>query len=205
MSDDYGKNSDENEEKEGQKSLNDNDYEVDEYKVHVNKKKRTITNEEDDEDKYTRLNFTLPKDMKDNWKKIASDVSKSVSQLIRDGVSHYIDELTQEIGIKGPKPPKPQKPPKPSQPVKIKIKSHPETSIDKERLKQRIQGLIRIYHNIPLDKLATALNISKEQAENYIFELVARDIDGTIKEEVFIYTDDDSKVIYAFRNLIDEI
>ncbi len=214
MSKDNGKKGDPLDSDENAKRKDEDEYDDEEYKVNVNQKKYSYNNEEDDEDKYTRLNFTLPKEMKDAWKEFADDVSKSVSQLIRDGVTHYINEISREVGIqvpktpkspKAPKPPEPPIAPTPPQPPEFTPQRNELSAEDKDSLKRRIEGIIRIYHSIPIDKLANAMNVSVSEAENYIFEIVGMDIEGTIEEGVFYYQDDDSKVIYTFRQLINSL
>ena len=74
---------------------------------------------------------------------------------------------------------------------KGKSKVHVATiqDIDKEQIKKRVDGMITIYNSLPIDKLAQAMEISFEEAENLIYELVSEGIKGNLEEKVFKFTD----------------
>jgi len=76
---------------------------------------------------------------------------------------------------------------------------------DKDRIKKRIKGLIKLQGVIPIDKLSQALEISEEDAENMIYELAAEGIEGKLEEGVFKYTSNEDEVIEKFFKLIDKL
>jgi F0F1-type ATP synthase membrane subunit b/b' len=180
---------------------------------------------------FTRINFTLPTRMKEDWKDMAADLSKSVSQLVRDAMGLYkseiynvekiVSEKGEEIGrigekfgkemgqlgdkfakiavrsgIKPPMAPTPPKPPRIPSPI---------LDVDIERVKRRVEGLIKLQKSIPLKKLAQALNITQEEAENLIYELAAEGISGSLEDDVFKYTNDEDEVIDALLGLIEKM
>jgi len=77
--------------------------------------------------------------------------------------------------------------------------------VDKERIKKRIQGLIKLQKSIPIDKLSQALNISEAEAENLIYELAAEGIGGSLEEGVFKFTNDPDEVISKLFKIIDKM
>jgi hypothetical protein len=81
----------------------------------------------------------------------------------------------------------------------------PEASVEKERLKKRVRGLIKLQKNIPIAKLAQILNISDEQAENLIYEIAAEGIEGDLEEGIFKFSTDPDKVIEVLYQLIDRM
>jgi hypothetical protein len=88
---------------------------------------------------------------------------------------------------------------------KPKIKINLATSDDKDRIKKRVRGLIKLQKSLPIDKLAQALNRANEDAENLIYELVDEGIEGTIEDGVFKFTSSPEEVISKINNLIDEM
>ncbi len=159
----------------------------------------------DTKKEFVRLNFTLPKEMKDDLKELAEDLSKSVSQFIRDAVISYKDEILGKIGIpKTPKSPKSPKPPKSPEPPKFKVVSR-DTERDLLKKKKRVEGIIKLQKCLPIEKLAQALNITLEDAENFIYELAGAGIGGSFEEGVFKYTNDDEEVKKALFDLIEEM
>lgn len=180
---------------------------------------------------FTRINFTLPTRMKEDWKDMATDLSKSVSQLVRDAMGLYkseiynvekiVSEKGEEIGkigkkfgkemgqlgdkfvkIVGSSGTRPPRAPTPPKPPKI-----PSTilDVDIERVKRRVEGLIKLQKSIPLKKLAQALNITQEEAENLIYELAAEGISGSLKDDVFKFTNEEDEVINALLVLIEKM
>lgn len=83
---------------------------------------------------------------------------------------------------------------------------HPmEPSIDKEHMKKRVTGLIRIQKALPIDKLAQALDITEDDAENIIYELAAEGVDGNLKNGVFKFSSDPEEIIKIIHRVIDEL
>ncbi len=77
--------------------------------------------------------------------------------------------------------------------------------VDKEQLKKRVSGLIKVQKALPISKLAEALNISSEDAENLIYELVADGIEGNLEESVFKFTCTPEEVISKLNEFIDRM
>jgi len=77
--------------------------------------------------------------------------------------------------------------------------------IDKEQMKKRVSGLVKVQKMLPIEKLAEALNITNEDAENFIYELVADGIEGSLEEGVFKFTNTAEDVISRVNNLIDKM
>ncbi|MHA1729324.1 MAG: hypothetical protein ACTSWY_11410 [Promethearchaeota archaeon] len=78
--------------------------------------------------------------------------------------------------------------------------------VDKERLKKRVKGLIKIQGSIPIDKLAIALKKSEEFAENLIYELASEEgVEGTIEDGVFKFSSNQEKIISILENLMDNM
>jgi len=76
---------------------------------------------------------------------------------------------------------------------------------DKERIKKRVNGMIKLYKSLPIEKFAQALGKSNEDAENLVYELVADGIEGTFEEGVFKFTGTSEEVISKLFELIDKI
>ncbi|MHA1775308.1 MAG: hypothetical protein DRO88_05085 [Promethearchaeia archaeon] len=206
-------------------------------------KLKVRTKAERERNKKVRINFTLPENMKDDWKSLADELGISVSEMIRDAMEEFkqgmksLEGLDKDLGQMGKKLGKfgkkmskfvesqvqnaypytdiaPQKPTQASQPIPPQTPVPPSTHfqqsshlsiMDKERLKKRITGLIRIQNGIPVDKLAQALKQSDEDAENLIYELVAEGIDGKLEGGVFKYKNKTEEVIETFHKLIDRM
>ena len=77
--------------------------------------------------------------------------------------------------------------------------------VDKEQLKKRVSGLIKVQKALPISKLAEALNIYSEDAENLIYELVADGIEGNLEEGVFKFTSTPEEVISKLNEFIDRM
>jgi len=88
---------------------------------------------------------------------------------------------------------------------RIKIDISKPRLIDTDRIKKRVRGLIKLQKSLPIDKLAQALNRTKEDAENLIYELVDEGIEGTIEEGVFKFTNAPDDVISKINALIDKL
>lgn len=76
---------------------------------------------------------------------------------------------------------------------------------DKEQMKKRVSGLIKVQKAQPIKKLAESLNITYEDAENPIYELVADGIEGSLEEGVFKFTNTPEEVISKLHGLIDNL
>jgi predicted transcriptional regulator len=86
--------------------------------------------------------------------------------------------------------------------------SQPQQSLEvKDQMKRRVKGLLRVHKNqIPINKLAGAMNLSDAEAENIIYELVADDkINGTIENNVFSYSNPVEEVISGLEKIIDQL
>jgi hypothetical protein len=84
------------------------------------------------------------------------------------------------------------------------IKVMVSDEVDKERIKKRLQGLIKLQKSIPIEKLSQTLNIPKEEAENLIYELAAEGIEGELEEGVFKFTSTPEEVLSKLFELIDK-
>jgi hypothetical protein len=50
-----------------------------------------------DEEDITRINFTIPKKMKEQWQDVAKSMTTSISQLIRNAVQAYTKDIEDEL------------------------------------------------------------------------------------------------------------
>lgn len=75
---------------------------------------------------------------------------------------------------------------------------------EKERIKKRVRGLVKLYNSIPIEKLAHILNKSIEYAENIIYELVAEDVEGTIEDNEFKFMNDQEEVISKLLEILEK-
>ena len=164
-----------------------------------------------------RINISVDPEVSDEWRSWADDLGASVSELVRKSmkfVKHNIGDIA-KLEAFGKKMEKMgeniEKTVKKSGIEDLgeklaaqfgKEKIGPKA--DKERLKKRIQGLIRLQKSIPIEKLSQTLNISKEEAENLIYELAAEGIEGSLENEVFKYTSDTDEVISKLFEKIDQ-
>ncbi len=225
-------------------------------------------NEAKENAKKVRINFTLPEYMKDDWQDMATDLSTSVSQMIREAMTLYTselkkaggslergltkfgakmeqmgqkvedfmdenlekrydpetgelksviiqgkevfshDDIKEKMGFNRPSWPssatKPKQAPfEPAAPAPPPAPS--ENQFAKERMKKRVTGLIRIQKALPIPKLAQSLEISEEDAENIIYELVAEGIDGTLKGDTFKFNGDIDAAIEVIHHIIDKL
>jgi len=171
-----------------------------------------------------RINISVDAETSDEWRDWSEDLGSSVSELIRKSMKFVkenigdfskleewgesIERAVEESGIEGladqiernveGKMKKNKKP-------RIKIDLSSPSSIDTDRIKKRVRGLIKLQKSLPLDKLAQALNRTKEDAENLIYELVDEGIEGTIEEGVFKFTNAPDDVISKINELIDKL
>ena len=170
-----------------------------------------------------RINISVDSDTSDEWRDWSEELGSSVSELIRksmkfvkdnigdfskleewgesieravkeSGIEGLADEIEREVGGK-----------KKKSRIKIDLSSAKSSSVDTDRIKKRVRGLIKLQKSLPIDKLAQALNRAKEDAENLIYELVDEGIEGTIEEGVFKFTSAPDDVISKINELIDKM
>jgi len=168
-----------------------------------------------------RINISVDSDTSDEWRDWSEELGSSVSELIRksmrfvkdnigdlskleelgenieravkkSGIEALADKIERKVGGKKKKP-------------RIKIDLSSSSSIDTDRIKKRVRGLIKLQKSLPIDKLAQALNRAKADAENLIYELVDEGIEGTIEEGVFKFTSAPDEVILKINELIDKM
>ncbi len=164
-----------------------------------------------------RINISVDPKVSDEWRGWADDLGASVSELVRKSmkfVKHNIGDIA-KLEAFGKKM---EKMGENIEKAVIKSgiedlgeklaaqfgKEKIEPKADKEQLKKRIQGLIRLQKSIPIEKLSQTLNISKEEAENLIYELAAEGIEGSLENEVFKYTSNTDEVISKLFDKIDQ-
>jgi hypothetical protein len=167
--------------------------------------------------KKVRINFTLPETMKHDWKELADELSISVSQLVRNAMGVYESSIKNtslnEVGRKiekfgedlesrietymqgGEIPSAPETPrydPETGERIRKRPKSsassHSVSQEEREKMKRRVTGLIRLQKSLPISKLAKALNITEDDAENLIYELAADGIDGSLDSGEFKFS-----------------
>ena len=178
--------------------------------------------------KAARINISVDPEMSEEWKDWAEGLGASVSELVRksmkfvknnigdlkkleklgakmekmgEGIEQAvkdagIEELGERLerefgGRKGKK--------------KSKIHVAVKQDANKERIKKRVNGLIKLYKSIPIEKFAQALGRSNEDAENLIYEMVAEGIEGTLEGGVFKFTSTSEEVISMLDELIDKM
>lgn len=166
-----------------------------------------------------RINISVDEDTSDEWRDWSEELGSSVSELIRksmkfvkdnigdlsklDEMGESIERAVRESGIEdlGNKIEREFKGKK----IKPKIKINLAASDDKDRIKKRVRGLIKLQNSLPIDKLAQALNRANEDAENLIYELVDEGIEGSLEESVFNFTSTPEEVISKINELIDKM
>ncbi len=176
--------------------------------------------------KAARINISVDPDMSDEWKDWAEGLGASVSELVRKSmrfVKNNIGDIAkleklgrnlEEMGVDieqavkdsgigdiGEKLEKKFGKGKGKHKVVMTI----DKESNKERVKKRVNGLIKLHNSLPLDKLAQAIGKSNEDAENLVYELVADGIEGTLEEGVFKFTSPSEEVISKLDELIDKI
>ena len=166
-----------------------------------------------------RINISVDEDTSEEWRNWSEELGSSVSELIRKSmkfVKNNIEDLSKleemgdsieravkESGIEdlGEKLEREFKGKKSKHKIKIDL----STSGDKDRIKKRVRGLIKLQKNLPIEKLAQALNRANEDAENLIYELVDEGIEGSLEEGVFNFTSTPEEVISKINELIDKM
>ena len=167
-----------------------------------------------------RINISVPSEMSEEWKDWAEDLGSSVSELVRGSMKFVKNNVGDLVKLKkwdkvmGKLGEKIEKEIEQSGlkdlDKKIKIdfekeglKAKKPVGVDKERIKKRVEGLVKLQKSIPIDKLAQVLNISEEKAENLIYELAAEGIDGSLEEGIFNFTGDAEAIIAKLHEKID--
>ncbi|MFX1456808.1 MAG: hypothetical protein ACFFDB_15650 [Promethearchaeota archaeon] len=173
-----------------------------------------------------RINISVDPDMSEEWKDWAEDLGASVSELVRKSmkfVKNNIGDISklEELGKKWERVGRDIERAVDKSEIKdfakqmankyAKGKDSPQIKVmvsdevDKERIKKRIQGLLKLQKSIPIDKLSQTLNIPIEEAENLIYELAAEGIEGDLEEGVFKYKNSSEDVLSKLFELIDKM
>jgi DNA repair exonuclease SbcCD ATPase subunit len=184
------------------------------------------------QEKAKRINIYVDPEMSDEWREWSEKLGSSVSELVRksmqfvkenigdvakleklgeiiektveetgiEDIGNQIEQSLKEAGIDGSinfgrKRGK----------VVVSDSQKPTSTDERERIKKRITGLIKLHKSIPIDKLAQALNKSEEFAENMIYELAAEGIEGELEEGVFKYSGKIDDVLAILFKLIDRL
>ena len=175
-----------------------------------------------------RINISVDPEMSEEWRDWAEGLGASVSELVRKSMKFVknnigdlkkleqwgrnmekmgvgIEKAVKDSGIEklGKRLEKEFGKKKGKGKAKVSIAVVQDT--DKERIKKRVNGLIKLYNSLPIEKLAQALGKSNEDAENLIYEMVAEGIEGTLEEGVFKFTSTSEEVISKLNELIDKI
>ena len=172
-----------------------------------------------------RINISVDEDTSDEWRDWSEELGSSVSELIRksmrfvknnigdlsklDELGESIERAVKESGIEdlGDKLEHELKGKKGKPKIKIDLStSNTKTaSADKDQIKKRVRGLIKLQKSLPIVKLAQALNRANKDAENLIYELVDEGIEGSLEEGVFKFTSSPEDVISKINELIDKM
>jgi DNA repair exonuclease SbcCD ATPase subunit len=173
-----------------------------------------------------RINISVDPEMSDEWKDWAEGLGASVSELVRKSMKFVknnigdigqleklgkklekmgdgIEKAVKNSGIEDLGEKFEKEFGKKKDDAKIKVAIVQES--DKERIKKRVRGLVKLHQSIPIEKLAHALGKTTEEAENLIYELADEGIDGNIEEGVFKFTNTSNEVISKLNELIDKI
>jgi hypothetical protein len=171
-----------------------------------------------------RINISVDPEISAEWKDWAESLGASVSELVRKSmkfVKNNIGDIAKleqlgpnlekigdkiEIAVKEPS----------NEDLGRQIENqfkremreefpYKSTQKDKERIKKRVRGLVKLHNSIPIEKLANILNISTEYAENIIYELLAEDVEGTIEDNEFKFINDQEEDISKLLELLDKI
>ena len=166
-----------------------------------------------------RINISVDSDTSDEWRDWSEELGSSVSELIRKSMKFVkenigdfkkleewgenIERAVKESGIEelGEKIEREFEGKK----LKPRIKINLSSSKDKDRIKKRVRGLIKLQKSLPIDKFAQALNRTNEDAENLIYELVDEGIEGSLEEGVYKFTSTPEEVISKLNDLIDKM
>ena len=180
--------------------------------------------------KAARINISVDPEMSGEWRDWADGLGASVSELVRKSmkfVKNNIGDLAkleqwgrkmeimgedieqavkdsgiEELGERIEKEFEGKFDKKKGKP-RIHIAVNQDT--DKERIKKRVSGMIKLYKSLPIEKFAQACCKSKEDAENLVYEMVADGIEGTLEEGEFKFTSTSDEVISKLKELIDKL
>lgn len=194
---------------------------------HENKFKEKVQKKVDKaKKKAARINISVDPDMSDEWKDWAEDLGASVSELVRKSMEFVkenigdiakleklgvklekmgegLEKAVKESGIEKLGEKFEEKINKHKEKSKINIMAQPDSN--KDRIKKRVAGLIKLQKALPINKLAQALNKSEDYAENMIYELAAEGIEGELEGGVFNFTSPFEEVISKINELIDKM
>lgn len=129
----------------------------------------------------------------EQWGRNMEKMGEGIEKAVKDsGIEELGERLEKEFGKKKGK-------------GKAKVSIAVVQDTDKERIKKRVSGLIKLHKSLPIEKFAQALGKSNEDAENLIYEMVAEGIEGTLEEGVFKFTSTSEEVISKLNKLIEKI
>jgi len=171
-----------------------------------------------------RINISVDPKISEEWRDWAEGLGASVSELVRKSmkfVKNNIGDITKlehfgremgKMGVEIEKAVKNSGIEKLGDKIEKKIKkgkSKVHMAIiqdsDRERIKKRVNGLIKLHNSLPIDKLAQAIEKSYEEAENLIYELAAEGIEGELEEGVYKFTNTNEEVIQKLFEIIDNM
>ncbi|MFX1499771.1 MAG: hypothetical protein ACFFDH_02260 [Promethearchaeota archaeon] len=178
--------------------------------------------------KVSRINISVDPEMSEEWRDWADGLGASVSELVRKSMKFVknnigdlkkleqlgvkmekmgegIEQAVKESGIEELGEKLESKFGDRKEKGKSKIHIAVKQNTNKERIKKRVHGLIKLHNSLPIEKLAQALGKSNEDAENLIYEMVAEGVEGTLEESVFKFTSDSEEVITILDELIDKM
>jgi len=171
--------------------------------------------------KSERIDLTVPKGLKNDWKDLAGKLSVSVSELVRKAMKSLEDNIgnIEKLGDDIERAVKESKIEEIGDQIERKISSkignrdvrinlQPEVpkQIDKERIKKRIRGLIKLYKAIPIEKLSQALNKPVKYAENLIYELVDEGIECELDNGICNYpADQEDEVLRILLEFVEKM
>ena len=129
----------------------------------------------------------------EQWGRNMEKMGEGIEKAVKDsGIEELGERLEKEFGKKKGK-------------GKAKVSIAVVQDTDKERIKKRVSGLIKLHKSLPIEKFAQALGKSNKDAENLIYEMVAEGIEGTLEEGVFKFMSTSEEVISKLNELIDKI
>lgn len=167
-----------------------------------------------EKNKVARINISVPPDTSEEWREWSDDLGASVSELVRKSMKFVknnigdlrkLDEFGKHMEKWGDNLEKAVESGVSGIEQKVKSRAPSVDSADKERIKRRIKGLVKLQKGIPINKFALALNKSEEFAENIIYELAAEGVEGELDEGVFKFSGDSEEVLSILFELIDKI
>ena len=172
-----------------------------------------------------RINISVNPEMSEEWKDWADSLGASVSELVRKSmkfVKNNIGDIAKleawgkkmekvgkdiekavnksEINNLGKQLEKKYR----NKKIDPKIKSQ-FSQTDKERIRKRLQGLIKLQKSIPIEKLSQTLNIPSGEAENLIYELAAEGIEGELEDGIFKFTSTPEAVLSKLFEIVDKM